>query len=86
ILSWITCAKRPLTIVELRRSLAVEVGTTELDEDGLPEACTGSVMIDEQGDTIQLVHYTTQQYFDKNREKWFPNAETDITTTYVTYL
>lgn len=92
ILSWITCAKRPLTTVELRHALAVEVGTVELDEDALPEiedmvaVCTGLVTIDEQGDIIRLVHYTTQQYFDKNREKWFPNAEADVTTTCITYL
>ncbi|KAH7191132.1 hypothetical protein DER44DRAFT_103212 [Fusarium oxysporum] len=92
ILSWITCAKRPLTTVELRHALAVEVGTTELDEDALPEiedivlVCVGLVTIDEQSDIIRLVHYTTQQYFDRNREKWFANAQADITTTCVTYM
>ncbi|KAG7424985.1 putative ankyrin repeat protein [Fusarium oxysporum f. sp. raphani] len=92
ILSWITCAKRPLTTLELRHALAVEVGTTELDEEALPEtedivvACVGLVTNDKQSDIIRLVHYTTQQYFDKNRGKWFPNAEAGITTTCATYL
>jgi hypothetical protein len=92
ILSWITCAKRPLTTVELRHALAVEVGTSRLDEETLPEiedivlVCVGLVTMDEQSGIIRLVHYTTQQYFDKNREKWFANAEADITTACVTYM
>ncbi|KAJ3454410.1 hypothetical protein MRS44_018304 [Fusarium solani] len=92
ILSWITCAKRPLTTVELQHALAVEVGEMELDKDNLPGiecmvlVCAGLVTNDKQSGTIRLVHYTTQQYFDKSRETWFPNAEADITTTCVTYL
>jgi hypothetical protein len=92
ILLWITCAKRPLTTVELRHALAIEVGAAEFGEDALPEiedmvlVCVGLVTIDEQSEIIRLVHYTTQQYFDKNRGKWFSNAEADITATCATYL
>jgi len=31
VLSWITCAKRPLTTLELWHALAVKVGDTQLD-------------------------------------------------------
>jgi hypothetical protein len=37
VLSWITCARRPLTTLELRYALAVEVGEPGLDEENLPE-------------------------------------------------
>ncbi|KAH7129266.1 hypothetical protein EDB81DRAFT_764414 [Dactylonectria macrodidyma] len=37
ILSWIACAKGPLTTLELRHALAVEGGATEVDQDALPE-------------------------------------------------
>src|SRR5271154_2141224 len=37
VLSWITCAKRPLTTLELQHALGVEVGESELDEENLPE-------------------------------------------------
>ncbi|RYP11922.1 hypothetical protein DL767_011214 [Monosporascus sp. MG133] len=37
VLSWITCARRPLTISELQCALAVEVGEAELDEENLPQ-------------------------------------------------
>ncbi|KAK4248955.1 hypothetical protein C7999DRAFT_39939 [Corynascus novoguineensis] len=36
VLSWITCAKRPLSTTELQIALGVEVGETELDPDNIP--------------------------------------------------
>jgi len=92
VLSWITCAKRPLTTSELQHALAVEVGEPELEGDNLPEiedivsVCAGLVGVDEESGTIRLVHYTTQEYFERTQKDWFPNAESDITTTCVTYL
>jgi hypothetical protein len=64
----ITCAKRPLTTLELRHALAVEIHESELDEENLPEiddtvsVCAGLVTVDEKSDIIRLVHYTTQEY------------------------
>lgn len=91
-LYWITCAQRPLTTVEIRHALAVEIGEPELDEDNIPDledivsACAGLVTVDEQSDIIRLVHYTTQEYFRRTQTRWFPDAETTITRTCVTYL
>jgi hypothetical protein len=54
VLSWITCARRPLTTLELRHALAVEVGDSELGEDNLQEigeivsVCASLVSIDEK--------------------------------------
>jgi hypothetical protein len=92
VLSWITYAKRPLTTLELQHALAVNIGDYELDEENLREindmvsVCAGLVTIDEGTRVIRLVHYTTQEYFEWTQGKWFPNAETDITTICVTYL
>jgi hypothetical protein len=92
VLSWITCAERPLTTLELQHALAVEVGESELDEDNLPEiedmvsVCAGLVTIDEESNAIRLVHYTTQEYFERTQSHWFPNAKTDITTICISYL
>ncbi|KAM0474066.1 hypothetical protein ACHAPX_007779 [Trichoderma viride] len=92
VLAWITCAKRKLTIRELRHALAVEVGSTQLDRDNLPgiedmvSACAGLVTFDEKSKVIRLVHYTTQEYFDRTQQYWFPDADTDITEICVTYL
>jgi ankyrin repeat protein len=92
VLLWITCSKRPLSTSELQYALAVEVGKAELDEENLPQledmvsVCAGLVTVDEESGIIRLVHYTTQEYFERTQRQWFPNAEVNITTICVTYL
>ncbi|KAL7791860.1 ankyrin repeat-containing domain protein [Trichoderma ceciliae] len=92
VLSWITCAKRALTSTELQHAIAVEEGDLELDLENITEiedmifVCAGLVVIDEESDIIRLVHYTTQEYFDRTWESWFPNVHADITIRCVTYL
>jgi hypothetical protein len=60
VLLWITCAKRPLTTLELRHALAVEIAQSELDIENLPEVedmisvCAGLVTVDEESDVIRL--------------------------------
>jgi hypothetical protein len=92
VLSWITCAVRPLTTIELQHALAVDPGDTEFGEDNLVEVeniisvCAGLVTVDEESKIIRLVHYTTQEYFERTQNHWFPSAEIDITTICVSYL
>ncbi|KAI9773868.1 MAG: hypothetical protein M1840_006094 [Geoglossum simile] len=92
VLSWIVCARRPLTTAELQHALGVEVGELELDEDNLPQiedmvsVCAGLVTVDEESGIIRLVHYTTQEFFERTQKQWFPNAEDNIAEICVTYL
>jgi hypothetical protein len=92
VLSWITCAWRPLTTTELQHALGVEDGESKLDEENLSQiedivsVCAGLVTVDEESRIIRLVHYTTQEYFDRTQKRWFPDAETNITLICVTYL
>ena len=82
VLLWITCAMRPLTTSELQHALAVELDESELDKDNLPEiedmvsVCAGLVTVDEESNIIHLVHYTTQEYFERTQKKWFPKCKT----------
>ena len=91
-LSWITCARRPLTTSELQHALAVVVGDSKLDEDNLERTeriisvCAGLATIDEESGIIRLVHYTTQEYFERTQRQWFPDAQTNITTICISYL
>ncbi|KAI0205600.1 hypothetical protein F4808DRAFT_409655 [Astrocystis sublimbata] len=91
-LFWITYSERYLTALELRHALGVEPGTTEFDDDNLPDldlvvsSCCGLVTVDEKRDVIRLVHYTTQEYFDRTGASCFPNAQLQITQTCLTYL
>ncbi|KAM0527770.1 hypothetical protein D7B24_003180 [Verticillium nonalfalfae] len=91
-LSWITCAKRPLSTIELQYALGVEVGETELDLDNISQiedmmsVCAGLVTVDEKNSVIRLVHYTTQEYFMRTWKRWFSNARTEITGVCAIYL
>jgi hypothetical protein len=92
VLSWITCAKRPLSTLELQHALGVEAGETELDFDNISQiediisVCAGLATVDEESSIIRLVHYTTQEYFMRTWERWFPNAQVEITEVCATYL
>lgn len=92
ILSWVVNARRQLTVPELQEALAVEVGKSALDKDNIPtvehitEACAPLVVIDEESNIIRLVHYTTQEYFERRRNFWLKNAQIDIARITVTYL
>ncbi|KAF3207634.1 hypothetical protein TWF106_011653 [Orbilia oligospora] len=92
VLSWITCARRALTTLELQHAMATEVNERQFDEDNIPEVnkmvslCAGLITIDEESNIIRLVHYTTQEYFERTWVEWFPNAQTDITERCITYL
>jgi hypothetical protein len=92
VLSWITCGKRPLKTAELQHALTVEVGDSDLYEadllliDEIVAVCAGLVTIDEESNIIRLVHFTTQEYFERTQIQWFPSAEQDITTICVTCL
>jgi hypothetical protein len=92
VLSWIIYTKRPLTTLELQHALAVEIGKSKLDEENLPDiedmvsVYAGLITVDKESDIIRLVHYTAQEYFERNLTTWFPNAQRDIAMTCITYL
>ncbi|RYO98812.1 hypothetical protein DL764_006975 [Monosporascus ibericus] len=92
VLSWITCAKRPLSTTELQHALAVEKGALDLDDENLTDiadmvsASAGLVTVDNESCIIRLVHYTTQEYFEKTQTQWFPDAQLHITEVCITYL
>lgn len=95
ILSWITHAKRPLFVDELRHGLAVEYNDNEKDlkefdadnllsPGSLVDVCAGLVTIDSTSQVIRLMHYTTQEYFA--RLHFFKDAEIDVSRACLTYL
>ena len=102
ILSWITHARRPLSVDELRYGLAIEFNNDDDDDnEGIPEqldednllspgslvdVCAGLFIIDPTSQIIRLVHYTTQEFFDESRSDLFKDAEADISRACLTYL
>ncbi|KAF5711848.1 transient receptor potential channel pyrexia [Fusarium mundagurra] len=91
-LMWISCARRLLSPVELQHALGIEIDSTDFDEENLSEipdivsACAGLVTVDEQSNTVRLAHFTTQEYFERTQDQWFPNAAQEITVKTLTYL
>lgn len=91
-LSWIIFALRPLTVLELQHALAVELGDPELDEDNLLDAnemissCAGLVVVDDESQIIRLVHYTTQEYFERVWEPRSISCHAKIAQTCLTYI
>ena len=57
-----------------------------LSPESLVDVCAGLVIIDSTSQIIRLVHYTTQEYFDKVRLHIFKDAEIDISRACLTYL
>ena len=94
VLSWISFSVRPLTVSELQHAVAImdhEADRT-LDDEDLPDedilisVCAGLVKIDEKSRIIQLVHYTTQEYFERNCGKLFTEAQGRIGSACILYL
>jgi hypothetical protein len=91
-LSWISYAQRLLTTKELCHILAIEPGDRVLNSDNIYDiedvisVCAGLVTVDEESSTIRLVHYTTQEYFERVRLEWNPGAQREIAVACLTYL
>jgi ankyrin repeat protein len=92
VLSWISYAFTPLTVIKVQHALAAESGDEDFDEDALPDedvlvsVCAGLVTIDQESKIIRLVHYTTQEYFERIRVTRFPGAQTRIATACLVYI
>ncbi|PON30014.1 hypothetical protein TGAM01_v201380 [Trichoderma gamsii] len=102
ILTWLYYAARPLTLQELRHSLAVNLvaeadpDATELDEAFLPDeeviasVCAGIVTCHAESNTVSFIHYTTKEYFkrriDRQQVERFLHLEVSIAETCLRYL
>ena len=91
-LSWIRYAQRPLTTKELCHALAIEPGDNALNNDNVYDVevvisvCAGLVTVDKESSIIRLVHYTTQEYFERVCLEWNPGAQEEIAVACLTYL
>jgi len=57
-----------------------------VDRDVLIDVCAGIVTVDRESTIIRLVHYSTQQYFERNRTAIFPDAQSHISRVCLRYL
>ncbi|KAK3389608.1 hypothetical protein B0H63DRAFT_507150 [Podospora didyma] len=96
-LAYVTFAKRPLTVAELRHVLAVRTVDTELDDsiphiDDIVATCAGLIITvgREEGSggakQVRLIHRTAHEYLQRTHSRWLPEGEKRFATACVAYL
>jgi hypothetical protein len=89
---WITLAKRPLTTAKICCALAVKSDKAKLNPENKPDVedllsvCAGLVVVDQESAVICLVHYTTQEYFERISSYLNLAAQLLIAQTCLRYL
>ncbi|KAL8659664.1 MAG: hypothetical protein Q9202_007017 [Teloschistes flavicans] len=93
-LMWISHARRPLTIEELRDALAMMSmgsGATHMDENYRPcqramvNSCQGLVTVDAESQIIRLAHYSVQEYLTNRDKEAFSEDEALIARLCIQY-
>ncbi|CAM1503164.1 Fc.00g079400.m01.CDS01 [Cosmosporella sp. VM-42] len=88
----IACSRRPLMTEELAYALSIEPDSDFIDEENVPDidevvdVCAGLMKVDVQSNIIRLVHKSTQEYFERNKSRWFPDANSRMATLCTQYL
>ncbi|CAG9988827.1 unnamed protein product [Clonostachys byssicola] len=92
ILSWIVFAKRDLSPRELQHAVSMRHGDRDITQEDLPDVedilsvCAGLVTVEEHRNVVGLIHKTTQEYFQRTYMQWFPDANSVLIDTCITYL
>jgi ankyrin repeat protein len=56
------------------------------DSEDIVSVCAGLVVVDQESALIRLVHYTTQEFFERTGNAWVPDSQLHIARTCLTYL
>ncbi|KAF8419528.1 hypothetical protein EV426DRAFT_517540, partial [Tirmania nivea] len=96
ILTWITYARRPLTVRELQyaisRGTTIGGATAETVDESLPpqevmiSVCVGLVNFEEESKQLRLVHYTAQEYFLERPDVLSADANAELAISCINYL
>ena len=92
ILIWVAFAHRSLNVEELQQALAIQEGSCDLreenflDGEGFTAVCAGLIFVEPITKIVRLVHYTTQEFFNKLEKSRFPDAQCLIAESCIMYL
>jgi hypothetical protein len=74
--TWIICARRPLEVTELREAIAFTIEDDHFDHNKIPNdlnrlarACGNLIVIDDDEQSVQIAHYTVEQYLLEGRSQ-----------------
>ena len=90
-LMWISHSERPLNVDELCHALAVEIGSSDLNNNNNPSirtvlgCCQGLTAVDRGSSTIRLIHFTLEEYLSHHADL-FDKPHSVIAETCLTYL
>ena len=91
-LSWVAYAFEPLKIHMLCEVLAIDSKANDLDFEASPpinlvlNACAGLLVMDKEIDTVRLVHYTAQDFFNTLNTERLHDYHAAIAGDCITYL
>lgn len=93
-ISWMVQCLQPMTPMELQHAVTkpehlerCPSASSLVKIDALVSFCAGLVTIDHESNVVRFVHYTTQEYFTRDRlTKWQPGADLDPALLCTTYL
>ncbi|KAL8800854.1 MAG: hypothetical protein Q9182_004874 [Xanthomendoza sp. 2 TL-2023] len=93
VLKLISCATRPLKLKEIQTALSIRPGDTFLDPEAIPKAesfvstCCGLVVVEDESTIVRLVHYTTEEYFNRKLQCYRGQAAHHyVSGVLITYL
>jgi ankyrin repeat protein len=97
ILSWMACASRTLSVLELTHALALEWEETAsspkifdhdnvTDAESLVDVCGGLVILESAATSIRFVHPTLEEFMYRNRDKLFPTASRQLARICMGYI
>ncbi len=94
VLFWVLCAKRPLSVLEMRHAYAtLELpGGTALEDDDLPDGeiltsvCGGLILLDGVPQTVRVVHYTANEYFARSHLPALATARLSLASISLGYM
>lgn len=90
-LQWIVFSARPLSVAEVEHASSIIAAATGIDPhevlsaSELTSMCAGLVIID-ASNIVRLVHFSAQNYFKENHEKWFPSGNLSLARSCMTYV
>jgi hypothetical protein len=93
-LKWTLLAVDVLSVRELRHALAIEPDEHEddINEDALCaiedviSACAGLLEVDQETQTVRLVHFTAREYFRKSTDPWLSSAQLHLAKACIDYI